>query len=632
MSIQVRSASALIATVVAASAGLAVAQQGQGVDQTDLASRITVPRPDRGEHPVRAAQAAPAVDARATEAFTWPENITVQDGDGNAVDLAARGIAAPITYQGRLRNAGLPANGDHDITIRVYDAAVGGTLLATTFSVAWPVTNGVFTFPVFDSGSFTGADRWLQIEINGNVLAPRQEVTPAPHSLKANSLQWPVIDTQAGLYFNLTSTAGDAAFFSNTDDGNICWLGSIFAGLEGLSEDEFGVYGESNNGVGVLGLHSSAAGTSAGVHGITYSEVTAANGVLGEVDTTTPGSLSAAVRGINHGSGFAGIGVSGEHFGSGFGVYGETVNGYAVVAANAQSSGTLFWGSQPGTTFDVGGETNGAGAVGLYVRETENTSRDSAAIYAEMASPGGNDNKGVWGVNTDADFYGIGVQGEGGYIGVSGLGYGAGTNIYYGVFGDASTGPGGGACYSIYGASPSGGGTLYAGYFNGNTHVTGTLSKAAGSFKIDHPLDPYNKYLYHSFVESPEMKNIYDGTVVLNAQGMARVEMPDYFESLNTEFRYQLTAIGAPMPNLYVAAEVQNGVFMIAGGAPGAKVSWQVTGVRQDAYANEHRIPVEQWKQGDEAGKLLHPTAFGRSEEEGIDRARELKHASKGDR
>jgi hypothetical protein len=44
-------------------------------------------------------------------------------------------------------------------------------------------------------------------------------------------------------------------------------------------------------------------------------------------------------------------------------------------------------------------------------------------------------------------------------------------------------------------------------------------------FRIDHPLDPANKYLNHSAVESPDMKNIYDGVVTLDADGEAVVEL-----------------------------------------------------------------------------------------------------------
>ena len=86
--------------------------------------------------------------------------------------------------------------------------------------------------------------------------------------------------------------------------------------------------------------------------------------------------------------------------------------------------------------------------------------------------------------------------------------------------------------------------------------ITGNLEKAGGSFKIDHPLDPANKYLCHSFVESPDMKNVYDGIVVLDRKGKAEIELPDWFGALNKDFRYQLTAIGAPGPNLYIAEEI----------------------------------------------------------------------------
>lgn len=152
----------------------------------------------------------------------------------------------------------------------------------------------------------------------------------------------------------------------------------------------------------------------------------------------------------------------------------------------------------------------------------------------------------------------------------------------------------------------------------GNTQVVGTLSKSAGSFKIDHPLDPEGKYLSHSFVESPDMKNLYDGVVTLDGNGNARVQMPDWFEALNREFRYQLTGIGAASPNAYVAEEIRDNSFIIAGGTPYAKISWMVTGTRHDAYAEKYRIPVEEPKGTAEKGRYLAPEAFGKSAERAI--------------
>lgn len=157
----------------------------------------------------------------------------------------------------------------------------------------------------------------------------------------------------------------------------------------------------------------------------------------------------------------------------------------------------------------------------------------------------------------------------------------------------------------INGNSP---GTTYIGGDggSGNLHVYGNLSKSSGSFRIDHPQDPENKYLYHSFVESPDMKNVYDGVATCNSRGEVTVKLPGYFETLNRDFRYQLTCIGG-YSAVYVRKEVSGNEFEIAGGKPGLKVSWQVTGIRQDPWAEAHRIQVEVDKVGDERGKLSQP-------------------------
>ena len=145
---------------------------------------------------------------------------------------------------------------------------------------------------------------------------------------------------------------------------------------------------------------------------------------------------------------------------------------------------------------------------------------------------------------------------------------------------------------------------------NGSLGVTGTVSKGAGSFKIDHPLDPLNKYLVHSFVESPDMMNVYNGVVELDSAGQAEVALPAYFEALNDHFRYQLTTLGKFDP-VYVAREVKGNNFVIAGGSPGTRVSWQVTGIRKDPYAQANRIQPEVDKPESERGHYLHPEVYG---------------------
>src|SRR5260370_20751382 len=145
----------------------------------------------------------------------------------------------------------------------------------------------------------------------------------------------------------------------------------------------------------------------------------------------------------------------------------------------------------------------------------------------------------------------------------------------------------------------------------GELDVLGAITAGTKDFKIDHPLDPTNKYIYYGACESSEMMNIYTGNAILDNSGEAVVSLPKWFEALNADFRYQLTAIGAAAPNLHVAQEIAQHQFSIAGGAPGMKVSWQVTGVRHDAYAKTHPLVVDVKKSEKDRGHFLHPDAYG---------------------
>jgi hypothetical protein len=244
-----------------------------------------------------------------------------------------------------------------------------------------------------------------------------------------------------------------------------------------------------------------------------------------------------------------------------------------------------------------------------------------------------NSGYGVNGVSNS--FYGVlgNSQSSTGVLGLSDSGDGVhgGSDNGYGVVGRSGNSAG------LYGESVN---NDYAAVLNGKVKITGNLEKAGGSFKIDHPLDPANKYLCHSFVESPDMKNVYDGVVVLDNKGKAEIELPDWFGALNKDFRYQLTAIGAPGPNLYIAEEIsdmatttntkysskssnnknknKNSRFKIAGGTSGMKVSWQVTGIRKDPWANANRIGVEEDKPDKERGYYLHSDLYGQPEDKGI--------------
>ena len=180
-----------------------------------------------------------------------------------------------------------------------------------------------------------------------------------------------------------------------------------------------------------------------------------------------------------------------------------------------------------------------------------------------------------------------------------------------GVYGQANLGS---TAAGVWGIST--GGT--AGVFSGNVTVSGTLSAAVKHFKIDHPLDPSNKFLVHASVESSELKTIYDGSVTLDSKGEAAVLLPPWFQALNGEFRYQLTCVGGYAP-VFIAHKIQNNQFKIAGGTAGLEVDWQVTGVRHDAYAQAHPLDVEVEKPAQERGYYLHPELFGQAAQKGLE-------------
>jgi trimeric autotransporter adhesin len=218
---------------------------------------------------------------------------------------------------------------------------------------------------------------------------------------------------------------------------------------------------------------------------------------------------------------------------------------------------------------------------------------------------------------------GSGQTGGDGVMGYGGNGDGLGGNggSFFGGGSNSGQLDGGDGIFATAAVPDGDLGYPYAGEFDGNVLVFGNLAKLAGSFKIDHPLDPANKYLYHSFVESPDMMNIYNGVAILDASGGAVIQMPDWFGSLNRDFRYQLTCIGGFAP-VYIAEELTNNQFKIGGGRDGMKISWQITGVRQDAWANAHRIPVEEMKNDRERGYYLAPELFGAPREKSIAWAR----------
>ncbi len=161
-------------------------------------------------------------------------------------------------------------------------------------------------------------------------------------------------------------------------------------------------------------------------------------------------------------------------------------------------------------------------------------------------------------------------------------------------------------------------GTGWAGYFDGDVRVTGTIDNSKSGIIMDDPLDPENKWLRHGSVNSPDMMNIYNGNVTTDGDGAAIVTLPEYFTALNRDFRYQLTVIGQ-FAQAIVEQEIENNRFTIRTDKPNVKVSWQVTGIRHDRFAEANPMQVEIEKSPEHRGKYLNPEAFGQSEQMGID-------------
>lgn len=354
------------------------------------------------------------------------------------------------------------------------------------------------------------------------------------------------------------------------------------AGVEGHSLQNPGVLGRSESAYGVLGRSESAYG----VLGVSFGVAPDGNGLFG---TSTTGG-DGVVGYVGDATGVVGNSVTGD------GVYGISGTGNGVVGENY---------SQPGDPVDplpagvLGRSELGNGVSG------ESTSGSGVFGLNDGAQSG------VWGSNCSND-PGIGVKGTS----LAGSGVAATSLLGDGVYGDTIVGNGVEGFSSrgvgVLGESGSGG---FAGLFLGNVRVTGNLSKAGGGFEIDHPLDPENKYLSHSFVESPDRLNVYNGTLTTDDNGEAVVVLPGYFSALNHQCCYQLTVMGQ-FAQAIVAAEVsQDNEFTIRTSEPRVTVSWQVTGIRQDPWAVANRIEPEAEKTAEERGRFLHPELWDQRHE-----------------
>jgi hypothetical protein len=326
----------------------------------------------------------------------------------------------------------------------------------------------------------------------------------------------------------------------------------------------------SSGGVALNGTSTS----NTGVEGTSSS----GSGVVGTNANTTVGTAGVlGVAGQRNTSSFSGIA----------GVWGDSSASVGVFGSSDQSPGVF---GQSNQQYGVSGASNQNN--GVY-----GTTNTSSPYYAGVWGSAGGSASGLRGEASGGD----GVFAESDYAnGVEGH---ASLPNAVGVVGDA---------YYTDGL---------AGQFNGNLVVTGTTSTGSSDVKIDHPADPANKYLVHTAIESSEMVNIYSGNVTTDELGLATVRLPDWFELENGDFRYQLTVLNQ-FAQAIIKNRIANHQFIIMTNAGHVDVSWQVTGVRQDAFAKAHPLVVEEVKPPTESGYYLRPELHGQPEEKGLDWAR----------
>ncbi len=577
-------------------------------------------------------------------------------------------VGTTFTYQGQLEDDSAPADGVYDLRFRLYDSAVGDDQVGSTVTAEdVAVTDGTFTVRIEFGDVWDGTALWLDIGVRPGsstgaftALSPLQPLSAAPAALtlRPGARIEANFDTAAVLSVtNSSSAAGASAHAISGRSTNGCGVNGLSDGggfgvcgtythpsgtgraVSGFSTSDTGeaIYGRANassglttgvlgradspDGRGVVGFASSSSGQTRGVYG--KSQSTDGYGVYGwatAASGTTTGVLGKADSSDGHGvyGSAPESGVYGEASatsGASHGVYGESqsTDGYGVYGLASATSGA------PYGVYGRSSSTDGHGVHGY----AETTTGSNSGVYGETSSTDGHGVHGYAGTTTG---YNSGVYGETSSTVGRGV-YGtatASTGFTRGVFGqcDSTQGRGvygyasatSGTNYGVYGNTSSSDG--YAGYFADRVHVNGDLSASgAKPFKIDHPLAPDTEYLYHFAQEAPEVQNVYNGVVQLDADGAATVSLPAYFSALNTGvFRYQLTAIGAAMPNLHVAKRIETDTFSIAGGEPGHEVSWEVTAVRNDPYVRDHRLTTEAPKTAAERGTYLYPEGYGQPE------------------
>lgn len=571
---------------------------------------------------------------------------------GAASSFAQTSPVTGFTYQGRLKATGMPVNGTADFSFSLFDAAADGNAVGGAVVLSGvPVADGLFTVELdFGASAFNGEARWLQIKVRSPsgsgefaLLSPRQPLTPAPfalHALNASGGSGPWQISGAHIY---NGNAGNVGIGTSTPhhrlriSGGPTWTLNGWAGaveLENASAmawrsnpagQRFGI-GQSGGGLYFFKTTSDP-GTASSI--ANYVMTLSDSGYAG-IGTTTPGFpltvFTSLGYGLVHTDGTREVGsyvnASGGWLGTrsnhplhlftnnsapqvtvstagrvGIGTTGPT-NPLTVIATG--SDWAISGQGQSGGVGVAGSATGGANARGVY------GTVGAGGFCGTSGDHFGSGNYGLLGTQTEGVYgrapNGVGVKGSSDAF--SGI-HGTSANSY-GVYGWSS---------GYDGAGVLGGSSALNGY--GVFSVGNMGASGSKSFVIDHPLDPENKTLKHFSAEGPEPQNIYNGVVTTDAHGNATVALPDYFQEINRDYRYQLTVIGQ-FAQAIVSKEVENNAFAIKTDKPNVKVSWEVKGVRNDRGLRMRGFRAEEEKPAGARGRYFVPEAYGLPRSRGI--------------
>jgi hypothetical protein len=499
-----------------------------------------------------------------------------------------------MTYQGLLTDAsGSPvSDGNYSLTFRIYDAAVGGTQLWIEIQPSVAVAGGLFKVQLGSVTPITldfDAPYWLEVQVGAeSAQVPRIELSSTPYTFMA-------MDIEDDAVTSVKILDGEVATADIEDDAVTAAkiAPNLVSSIDGVSNDggDIDLVAGSNvtitpnDGANTITIAASGGG------GGDITSVWPADGTLTGGADAGDAYLSVANPLELTGSSTYGV-IRGTHT---TGNYGYLGGGNRAVCGRRAD----LWGSLGSGVSGACGQDDASGNYGQL----------GTADYGVQGSNGG----GNWGALGTSEYgvYGVSSGGEYGSLG--------GTVGAYGSDPSGNVGRLGGSSYGVYGYAPSGD----AAWFNGDVYVSGDINKAACSFLIDHPLDPENKLLRHTCVESPEYLLVYRGRVRLDNRGEVVVAMPEYFGALADEEQatVTLTAVGKPFLTGYDWNA--DGRSFTAYGDPGREISWVVYADRDDPVVRQLARPVEEEKGPDnkycDRGKLLHPAAYGYPETMGRD-------------